>query len=179
MKGGGAMVEETVDCSRGKVPPGSGPLSGILCVDCGTVMETRQVNEVEVEICPQCEAMWLDPGEVEQVLKNRRAGGEGPPSDEELRLSRTRIVGTCPCCGREELRTGIARAVVFERCDWCGGVHMGGRSIRQLLDSAEIERSKESMPLKARAVGLTVELAFEAVLELVLEAVLGAIGSVL
>ena len=37
------------------------------CGKCGTDMETKLFKGVEIEICPSCGAVLLDPGELEQL----------------------------------------------------------------------------------------------------------------
>ena len=44
------------------------------CGKCGTDMETKLFKGVEIEICPNCGAVLLDPGELEQLAGNDESG---------------------------------------------------------------------------------------------------------
>ena len=37
------------------------------CGKCGNAMDTTRFKGVEIEVCPQCSAVLLDPGELEQL----------------------------------------------------------------------------------------------------------------
>ncbi len=44
------------------------------CGKCGADMDTRPFRGVEVEICPECGAVLLDPGELEELAGEDRSG---------------------------------------------------------------------------------------------------------
>lgn len=44
------------------------------CGKCGAQMETKSFRGVEIEICPACGAVLLDPGELEQLAGADRSG---------------------------------------------------------------------------------------------------------
>lgn len=46
------------------------------CGKCGHAMETRTHQGVEIEVCPLCGAVLLDPGEFEQLI-GEATGDEG------------------------------------------------------------------------------------------------------
>ena len=43
------------------------------CGKCGTRMETTNFKGVEIEVCPSCGAVLLDPGELQQLAGEDRA----------------------------------------------------------------------------------------------------------
>ena len=46
------------------------------CGKCGGEMETRDYMEIEIEVCPDCGAVLLDPGELEILAeKDEKKGG--------------------------------------------------------------------------------------------------------
>lgn len=45
-----------------------------LCPKCGKGLHTRTVDEVEIDACDACGGIWLDKGELEQVVER---GSEG------------------------------------------------------------------------------------------------------
>ena len=44
------------------------------CGKCGSAMMTTHFKGVEVEVCPQCGAVLLDPGELQQLAGEERHG---------------------------------------------------------------------------------------------------------
>lgn len=44
------------------------------CGKCGAEMETRVFRQVEIEVCPDCGAVLLDPGELETLASPEKAG---------------------------------------------------------------------------------------------------------
>ena len=52
------------------------------CPRCKTTMNARRRNDVEIDVCPQCNGVWLDGGELSKVLEMDRAR-----ADEEKRAN--------------------------------------------------------------------------------------------
>lgn len=44
------------------------------CPKCGAHLQQRILNDVEVDICPDCHGMWLDQGELEKIGKRETEG---------------------------------------------------------------------------------------------------------
>ena len=49
---------------EGKEPP---PLG--LCPKCGVALEAREKQDVAIDVCPQCSGVWLDRGELEEIME--------------------------------------------------------------------------------------------------------------
>jgi hypothetical protein len=45
-----------------------------LCPRCGTALDERQVDEVPVDVCDDCGGVWLDKGELEQIVERESEG---------------------------------------------------------------------------------------------------------
>ena len=43
------------------------------CPRCKTAMNQRKRDDVEIDVCPQCNGVWLDGGELAKVLEMDRA----------------------------------------------------------------------------------------------------------
>ena len=41
------------------------------CPRCGTRLGQREVHEVTIDECPECQGIWLDKGELESLSKHR------------------------------------------------------------------------------------------------------------
>jgi Zn-finger nucleic acid-binding protein len=112
---------------------------GRRCIKCTDhpLMETAQVNELSVDICPSCRGLWLDrdelrrlsahPDELEALRQRVSAEEPGP----EPAAS-----GECPACQR---RLGIAMIGSFsvEYCTICGGVFLDRGELNKVLEQTE------------------------------------------
>lgn len=47
------------------------------CGKCGHTMDTQVFKGVEIEVCPQCGSVLLDPGELEQLAGTDKSGSLG------------------------------------------------------------------------------------------------------
>jgi uncharacterized protein len=48
------------------------------CPRCNVALEEREIDHVKIDVCPNCEGIWLDSGELEQLrLVNRKRGVVG------------------------------------------------------------------------------------------------------
>ena len=112
------------------------------CLRCGTVEMEIQLrgegdDKVEVDQCPQCMGIWLDPKELAKLDDNFFVNveemelEEAFPSDEDLGLN-------CPRCeGGPPLRKAhpkVSKDVVLDTCTSCKGFW---------LDVGELEKVKE------------------------------------
>ncbi|HEY8748362.1 MAG TPA: zf-TFIIB domain-containing protein [Tepidisphaeraceae bacterium] len=51
------------------------------CPSCDTEMEIRDRHGIEIDLCPACRGVWLDKGELEQVLERSGRFLEVPGED--------------------------------------------------------------------------------------------------
>jgi rubrerythrin len=49
-------------------------LHHLRCGKCGNLMNTQRFKGVEIEICPVCRAVLLDPGELEELAGEDKSG---------------------------------------------------------------------------------------------------------
>ena len=45
-----------------------------LCPKCGETLDLRKVDDVEVDVCGACGGLWLDKGELEQIVSRESEG---------------------------------------------------------------------------------------------------------
>ncbi|HEY9450414.1 MAG TPA: zf-TFIIB domain-containing protein [Gemmatimonadaceae bacterium] len=44
------------------------------CPKCGSRLEERDVRDVKVDVCPECDGTWLDAGELDLLRQTERHG---------------------------------------------------------------------------------------------------------
>lgn len=74
------------------------PQRFIICPWCHAEMHTRDRHGVEIDLCPNCHGIWLDRGELEQIVE--RARSARMPDDRESISNRDRP-------DRVEVRTNL------------------------------------------------------------------------
>jgi Zn-finger nucleic acid-binding protein len=50
--------------------------SGLACPRDGAAMRRLVHREVELDLCPECSALWLDPGELDKISHRKRGAGK-------------------------------------------------------------------------------------------------------
>lgn len=109
------------------------------CPKCKSMLEPQQRAHVTVDVCAQCRGMWLEAGELEELLDSDwpESGSASlvptPPGVDLLK-------GRCPSCeGTGKLvkvRPPECSRVLIDMCKVCHGVW---------LDAAELELLKRDL----------------------------------
>lgn len=139
------------------------------CPRCAGAMQTVGTNQgVEIDQCLECGAIWLDAGELDELLVDQDTDGLGqaPTSVRALRERMQEVLPPqdpvkyrdCPRCGQVMRRSnfGTISGVIVDECLQHGVlldpgelqaieafVRMGGRSLGH---QAQLEQGKRAMP---------------------------------
>lgn len=111
------------------------------CHSCGTEMTTENYEEISIDVCPVCQGVWLDKGELEQIMRIREERFDQSNIDQvSLKCDVTRIpVGelkrevVCPKCGllMNPVNFSYCSGIIIDKCPSDDGVW---------LDKGEIEK---------------------------------------
>ena len=112
----------------------------MLCPHCSRILVTLDFCGIEVDYCYSCGGIWLDNGEIEQLVS-----GEG---DEFLNMEGVKVeekTRRCPLCRRrmEKVLMGVGAGVVLDRCG-AHGIWTDAGELREILSAAcrEGQRSR-------------------------------------
>ncbi|MGC4120804.1 MAG: zf-TFIIB domain-containing protein [Myxococcales bacterium] len=94
--------------------------SKIVCPVCATQMEIDHRGETEIDVCPGCNGIWLDGGELEQIV--------GMPVAPEVAGTQYR---KCPHCLRPMKRV-VLGGVHLEQCALCEGFFLDAGELKQI-----------------------------------------------
>lgn len=97
--------DESLAGSLQQLPPPTHRSSPIHCPGCNYLMAQRIQQQVQVDICPECRALWLDGGEILHIASRLRAR---QPSPQQSRSQRIRTALMRPP-GTEHLAAGNDR----------------------------------------------------------------------
>jgi len=106
------------------------------CHRCWVKMEKKEIDvfgpNMIIDVCPKCHGIWLDKGELDKLLKDRK-----------LSNYLTKHIGTkshspmvCPRCGNT-MDIETAEDVEVDVCLLCGGVWLDEGELEDLQKKAE------------------------------------------
>lgn len=111
------------------------------CYSCGTEMATEEYEEITIEVCPVCQGVWLDKGELEEIVKIREERFDQSQIDQvNLKCDVTKIpMGglrkevVCPKCELQmnPVNYSYCSGIIIDKCPNDDGVW---------LDKGEIEK---------------------------------------
>jgi len=104
------------------------------CPRCGTALECKKKNDVEIDQCPGCSGLWLDRGEFNVVTAESTVYREEKLKEEYSRPGVVEKIEYIPCvrCGKLMIRKNYGRisGVIIDECANHG----------VWLDSGELEK---------------------------------------
>lgn len=111
------------------------------CPICKTAMIVLELNQIEVDNCPTCGGVWLDPHEMDLLLEGSAGRDEirahlkwGEPSDEKARR--------CPLCRRKMEKSRVRRkasdaGIQIDRCKRGHGTWLDGGELDAIVRLSE------------------------------------------
>ena len=104
-----------------------------VCPKCDAALLILRFKEIEVDFCDRCRGLWLDAGEVEQLVAQTGATGQDVLRDALQQPARATLCRfLCPRCdGRLEEFT--INELVLDRCPEGHGLWFDAGELRQLL----------------------------------------------
>jgi Zn-finger nucleic acid-binding protein len=114
-------------------------------------MKEMREGRVVVDLCPACEGLWLDAGEL------AAKGARLPERMVRVRRGKSR---SCPRCAKP-LRTFDAGAVEIDACAVCAGLYLDRGELERLVQQAKDEEGRAaaaSLGRDAKEVGENVGL---------------------
>lgn len=106
-----------------------------------------RVNGCHLQKCPECEGLWLDQGELEEILKlgaeeveSRLRKCYDQPHEAEVHAEGYMRCPKCPSGRLQKVRYTIIHPVRIERCDECLGFWMDHSELDAIVsEKAELD----------------------------------------
>jgi Zn-finger nucleic acid-binding protein len=92
------------------------------CPSCNTPLRLVVERNVNIDVCDNCHGVWLDPGELAQLIDSNDFTASGSTVSGRSDLK-------CPRCSTQEFSTIRADIGSIARCDKCCGVFVEGETL--------------------------------------------------
>ena len=93
------------------------------CPKCHTEMVTKNYEGIEVDRCPSCEGIFLDPGELEHIdSKNLGQLMDMPKDPDDAMDVMDGMPAFCHKCENSMMKLKGAGDITFDWCDKCEGM---------------------------------------------------------
>lgn len=118
------------------------PLQSIHCPVCRIPMKPLRAGDVDLDLCPRCDGVWFDSGELNLILDRLADSPAIPlsPMQDDLKdmISAPEPAGDrmtgCPRCGMPMDRRNFAydSSLSVDKCSLCGGVWAKGENLAEM-----------------------------------------------
>ena len=125
------------------------------CPVCKNAMITLELQEIEIDLCTDCNGIWLDAGELEMLL--------GEPEKAEQLLNSFKIDKTssekprkCPICLKKmkKIIVGSSKPVLLiDKCRRGDGLWFDKGELQDIFDRAQLDKDNKIQKLLADMFG--------------------------
>ena len=117
------------------------------CPGCGSPLIALEFASVELDYCPQCAGVWLDKGELADLLDLAEVASGGMTEALYDTPSRGPGKGQCPRCGRRLQLVQLEaadHAIDIDRCPGHHGLWLDRGEIRQVVEWFGQEKGRDT-----------------------------------
>jgi Zn-finger nucleic acid-binding protein len=125
------------------------------CPVCKNAMITLELQDVEIDLCTECDGIWLDAGELEMLL--------GEPEKAKQLLNSFNIDNTssekprkCPICLKKmkKIVVGSSKPVLLiDKCSRGDGLWFDKGELKDIFDRAHLDKDNKIQELLADMFG--------------------------
>lgn len=109
------------------------PTPRLHCPACGGNLKPNDLGQVEIDECPRCNGLWLDHGELEQLVQAKNVPARLLRTKSTKFLS-LRPEGTRPCPRCSKILVGtVVKGVRLDLCSDCQGLWLDQGELNDLL----------------------------------------------
>jgi len=114
------------------------------CPDCGSALVAESYADIQLEGCRSCGGVWLDPGELKQLVQNpptlEAVEAENVPTVEQVESASPDR--RCPKCesGLESYHYAYDTPVVLDSCVSCSGIWVQDGELAKIEQILEKEK---------------------------------------
>ena len=112
-------------------------------------MITLELEDVEIDYCTDCSGIWLDAGELEQLL-NAPDKAKGLLESFRIDLESSERIRKCPICDKkmQKIVVGSSKPVLLiDKCRKGDGLWFDKGELQDIFDRAELDKENKIQKL--------------------------------
>ena len=100
------------------------------CTKCNEKMIILELNQVEIDYCPNCESIWLDAGELELLYEDKN---EIPSFSSSVKVNEKKI--KCPICNKKMYKVKFEsnEDIILDKCKKGDGIWFDANELEKVL----------------------------------------------
>lgn len=125
------------------------------CPVCKNAMITLELTDVEIDYCTDCGGIWLDAGELEQLLGNPQHA-EKLLDSFKINADSTERVRKCPICLKkmQKIVVGLSTPpLLIDKCRKSDGLWFDKGELQDILSRAQLDKDSKIQKLLADMFG--------------------------
>jgi Zn-finger nucleic acid-binding protein len=116
------------------------------CTVCKNAMIVLELQDVEIDYCPQCKGIWLDAGELERLLADVQKTRELMDSF-ALDKKSGELKRKCPICRKKMDKVTVGdpskSTVLIDKCPKGDGIWFDANELQQIIDKARLDKENK------------------------------------
>ena len=129
------------------------------CPACKNAMITLELEEVEIDYCPNCGGIWLDAGELELLL-NEPDKAKGLLDSFKIDFGSTEAIRKCPICNKKMQKVIVGSSepvILIDKCRRGDGLWFDKGELHDIFERAELDKDYKIQKLLSDMFGYNQE----------------------
>ena len=110
-----------------------------ICPVCDTEMAVLELHGVEIDYCFSCGGIWLDSGELEELIGNEEESLKIMKSFKDVTLTNKEKKRPCPICGKAMKKVEVPLSespVILDKCPKEHGIWFDKDELLRIVNSS-------------------------------------------
>lgn len=117
-----------------------------ICPVCGTETAVLELHGVEIDYCFSCGGIWLDSGELEQLIGNEDKSAEILKSFKDVTSTNKEKKRPCPVCGKAMKKVEVTLAensIILDKCPKEHGIWFDKDELLRIVSTSNAEGNEK------------------------------------
>ena len=117
-----------------------------ICPVCGTEMAVLELHGVEIDYCFSCGGIWLDSGELEQLIGNEDKSAEILKSFKDVTSTNKEKKRPCPVCGKAMKKVEVTvseNSIILDKCPKEHGIWFDKDELLRIVSSSNTKGNEK------------------------------------
>lgn len=117
-----------------------------ICPVCGTETAVLELHGVEIDYCFSCGGIWLDSGELEQLIGNEDKSAEILKSFKDVTSTSKEKKRPCPVCGKAMKKVEVTlseNSIILDKCPKEHGIWFDKDELLRIVSSSNAEGNEK------------------------------------